>query len=143
MRWMPLGFILIGITVYFIRIIDVSQTRLTVVPTNQTITIERAETIEEREVGLSGREIMGDNEGMLFIYDFQTRPSFWMKQMQFPIDIIWIDESKLVVGIESQVAPSTYPHSFMPESPIQYVLEVNSGQAEALGITDGTALRFN
>ena len=53
--------------------------------------------------------------------------AFWMKDMMFPIDIIWLDEGFRVVAIAENAAPSSFPNLFTPSSPAQYVLEVPSG----------------
>jgi hypothetical protein len=55
---------------------------------------------------------------MLFVFASSTRPGFWMKDMKFPIDIIWINADKEVVGIESNIATSTFPKLFFPEKEI-------------------------
>jgi len=64
---------------------------------------EIADTLGERERGLSGKQSLGDDKGMLFIFEEETLPGFWMKDMKFPIDILWIDENKKIVGIEKNM----------------------------------------
>jgi len=85
---------------------------------------------------------MPANEGMLFVFSKPIEPAFWMKNMFFPIDIIWIDSTRTVVGITKKISPSTFPETFYPPSPVKYVLEVNAGQAEANNIVEGTILGF-
>src|SRR3972149_4363578 len=77
------------------------------------IKTEIAGTPAERTRGLSGRECIGKNQGMLFVFDKPDYYPFWMKNMRFPIDIIWIDASKKVVYVKSNVAPSSYPQTFV------------------------------
>lgn len=88
--------------------------------------------------GLSGREKLPENSGMLFVFDKPDYHSFWMKDMKFAIDIIWIDENKKIVDITYNTAPETYPATFRSNVPVQYVLEVNAGWAEqsAMNIND-------
>jgi uncharacterized membrane protein (UPF0127 family) len=86
-------------------------------------------TPEEQMRGLSGRQSLEENAGMLFVYEIPSVPGFWMKEMNFPIDIIWIDENKKIVGITENLAPETFPQVFYPRSSVQYVLEVNSDWA--------------
>lgn len=97
--------------------------------------LETADTDETRQRGLSGRAGLDENTGMLFEFE---QPSighcFWMKDMKFSIDMIWLDDQKKVVKIESDVLPATYPNSFCPESPAQYVIELDSGEAVAAGL---------
>lgn len=108
------------------------------------IVVEVVDTAELQQLGLSGRQDLGDNSGMLFVFDDSSiERCFWMKDMNFAIDMVWLDSDKKVVHIENDVAPETYPNSFCPDQPAKYVLEVNAGRAEQLGITeDGVSLRF-
>ncbi|MDZ4231821.1 MAG: DUF192 domain-containing protein [Candidatus Pacearchaeota archaeon] len=98
----------------------------------------RAEKIR----GLSGREFLPENQGMLFVYEKETQPSFWMKDMGFSLDIIWISSEKKVVGVEVEVSPATYPAKFTPDTFVQWVLEVNAGWAEKHGVSAGDAVEF-
>lgn len=93
------------------------------------ILVTVAATDAERIQGLSGRPSLGEGEGELFIFDAPARPGFWMKEMRFPIDIVWIDSDKKISQITPNVAPETYPRAFYPDSPVRYVLEVNAGWA--------------
>ncbi len=90
------------------------------------IPVELADSAGARARGLSGRQSLPPESGMLFIFDEPDRYGFWMKDMHFPIDIIWIDEAGRVVDITERLQPSTYPNSFSPSSPARYVLEVNA-----------------
>jgi uncharacterized membrane protein (UPF0127 family) len=101
-----------------------------------------ADTDATRQQGLSDRESLPQDVGMLFIFPESRTQSFWMKDMHFPLDIIWIDEYKRVVGIAENVSPDTYPEAFMSPVPIMYVLEVNVGQAAYFGIQKGITLSF-
>lgn len=101
-----------------------------------------ANTEQEKITGLSNRPSLGSNEGMLFIYDPPAQPSFWMKDMLFPIDIMWIDSRKAVIGIEHSVSPETYPMSFQPPAPVKYVLEVRAGFSKERGISPGDVASF-
>lgn len=94
---------------------------------NVVVHAEVVATSEAHAQGLSGRERLEQGEGMLFIFAEEGLYSFWMKDMLFPIDIIWISAEKKVVHIEEHIVPETYPSSF--ESPVaaSYVLEVPAG----------------
>lgn len=110
---------------------------------NIELTVEIAEKPEDKATGLSGRERLGEDHGMLFVF---TRPdiySFWMKDMKFPIDIIWIGDGKQIVDIHESVSPETYPESFRPKAPAQYVLEVEAGFIEEHGIKEGAVVGFD
>ena len=97
---------------------------------DRILTVEIADEPIEQVQGLSDRENLGSQKGMLFIFDQPIMPGFWMKDMHFDIDIIWIDASGTIVGIEKSVSPDTYPQTFNPPSPIKYVLEVNAGWSD-------------
>lgn len=102
-----------------------------------------ADNRTSREKGLSGRKVMGNNDAMLFVYE-QTGPQpIWMKDMNFPIDIVWIDESRKVVHIERNVKPDQQPHKvYSSKSDAKYVLEIAAGQANRSGIKIESEAKF-
>jgi uncharacterized membrane protein (UPF0127 family) len=104
--------------------------------------VEVADTISSRELGLSGRKKMNDDEGMLFVFDTPGRYGFWMKDMQFPLDIAWINQNGIVVYIERNVTPETYPKAFINQSEALYVLEVNAGLMEKFGLYMGSKIKI-
>ncbi len=104
--------------------------------------IEYAMTSEERERGLGDREEISENFGMLFIFEEDDRYGFWMKEMQIPIDIFWLDEEMRVVSSAHKVSPDTYPTSFYPVVSARYALETASGFAERHAVATGTKLMF-
>lgn len=87
--------------------------------------------------GLSGRTSMKNNEGMFFVFTEPAMHIFWMKDMFFPIDIVWIDANMTVVSVTENISPDTYPETFEPESPTLYVLELNAGKAKEYGLVKG------
>ena len=103
--------------------------------------VELAVTPQERARGLMGREELTDNQGMLFLYESDVTPGFWMLGMLIPLDIVWIDRDGVVVGVERDVPPepgNPQPPLYFPPSPIRYVLEIKSGRAEELGVGPGS-----
>jgi uncharacterized membrane protein (UPF0127 family) len=108
-----------------------------------SINAELAKTDEQKSTGLGGRSCIGANQGMLFVFKESASYSFWMKDMKFPIDIIWINENKTVNKVIAGLAPSTYPKAYNNTQPAKYVLEIRSGSARQLNITEGTTLEFN
>lgn len=112
------------------------------------IFVEIVETPEAKRKGLAGREKLADNEGMLF--DFRNvankKPAFWMKDMKFDIDIIWIKENT-VIGIERNVPPpqSSFDRLplYQPPSEIDFVLEVNGGWSELYIANVGSKIKFD
>lgn len=101
------------------------------------IKVELAETPKQQSQGLSGRQSLGNDEGMLFMYEQPGFQHFWMKDMNFPIDIIWIGGDEVIVGITENLTPDTYPETFSSVEPSQYVLEVNAGYTQEHGISQG------
>lgn len=121
---------------------DRDQVELTV--NNKKIQVEVVNTEQSTALGLSGRESIGA-EGMLFIFPNTQVRHFWMKEMLFPIDIIWIHQQK-VVGITENVpfpSPGTpisqLPKYRSPES-VEMVLEVPAGFAQQNNLTVGMTI---
>ena len=108
------------------------------------IEVEVANTKASRELGLSGRHSMHDNEGMLFVFDTPGRYGFWMKDMEFPLDIVWINENGIVVEVERNIPPESYKEkkTFINQSDASYVLEINAGLAEKFGLYIGSKVKM-
>lgn len=117
--------------------IETNATKDEVRINDAVFTVDIADTFIERTQGLSGRPSLGENEGLLFVFDQSNIHSFWMKGMNFPIDIIWINNEQRIVHIEHDLSPDTYPQSFAPEEAALYVLEINAGKAKENGISLG------
>lgn len=108
-----------------------------------TVNVELARSIADRSKGLGGHTPLGERDGMLFIFESAALHAFWMKGMTFPLDIIWIQDGK-VVHLEANLPPpkpadtdATLP-VYSPRAPALYVLEVNAGFAGQHGISVGT-----
>jgi len=111
---------------------------------SQKIAVEVAKTAAAQQKGLGGRACIGQNEGMLFAFNQPGQYQFWMKDMKFPIDMIWISSSHKAVVVEEDVKPSTYPDRFVNpvNHPAQYVLELQAHASTRLGINPGTPIKF-
>lgn len=116
---------------------------------NAEVGVEIARTDSARQLGLSGREYLAEDTGMLFVYENPGLHGIWMKDMNFPIDIIWIgaEDSRIgtlrVLDMKKNVSPETYPIVFTPSVPSTYVLEVNAGFAEEEGVGIGDSVTIN
>lgn len=113
----------------------------------KTLNIEVADTKEKLERGLSGREKLAENEGMLFVMPQDSQPGFWMKEMKFSIDIIWINDNKVVEVSENLPVPNGENSSdnllkYYPKQPVDYVLEVNTGFVKENNIKPGIAIKL-
>ena len=95
--------------------------------------VEVARTEEEKIKGLQEKESLGENEGMLFIYDEPQELAFWMKDTAIPLDIVFIDEDGEVISVQ-QGQP--YDETLLEENGVMYVLEVNQNS----GIQPGDEL---
>ena len=111
-------------------------------PNYKCLSLERANTDEARIRGLSGREFIRRDQGMLFDFEEPGRHCIWMKDMRFPIDIIWLDESRKVIKIQEEARPESYPESFCPDEPARFVLEVNAGVSGEMRLSPGSRLDF-
>ncbi len=101
-----------------------------------------SDTEKLRENGLSGFTDLVNYQAMLFIFPNSDMYGFWMKDMLFSLDIVWLDENKKVVSFEENVAPETYPKAFFPKSKALYVLEIKAGRAKSLGLYEGESVHF-
>jgi uncharacterized protein len=106
------------------------------------VRVEIADTEEELRQGLSGRTEIEGADGLLFIFSEADYHGIWMKDMNFPIDIIWIGEDLEVINIMKNVDPDTYPKTFRPEKPAKYALETEVRFAETMGIHKGQSVRL-
>jgi uncharacterized membrane protein (UPF0127 family) len=110
---------------------------------NTDYTLDIADTQRKMSLGLGGRDSLTEGTGMLFPYSKEGSQCFWMKNMRFSIDIVWLDAQKKVVNIERSLSPDTYPHTYCPEKAAQYVVEVNAGVTQRAGLKVGDVLQFD
>ncbi len=109
----------------------------------KVLSLEIADSPEERRVGLMFRDPLPENHGMLFIFGREQAYSFWMMDMRFSLDIIWIDSNGIVVHIENNVPPcSRACPSYQPNVSALYVLEVNAGFADSIDLHEGTFIEI-
>ena len=111
---------------------------------DKKINVEVAKTNEERSKGLSNRNKLDENSGMIFIFSPNSKPIFWMKDTKISLDIIWINDNK-IVGIEKNVQPQLNTDDsklrrYPAPSEIDYVLEVNGGFSDKNNIKVGQSL---
>lgn len=107
---------------------------------DQVLEVEVQRTDAEHELGLSGRESLTDDQGMLFVFQVPYKPLFWMKDMRFPLDIIWI-KNGIVHQVDERVPQPTKESpriaTVTPNAEIDMVLEVNAGWVSSRGIKVG------
>lgn len=96
-----------------------------------------------RVKGLGGMKDLPDNVGMLFEFDRPGKYGFWMKDMKFPIDIIWTDANYKVIHIEPNISPESFPKIFYPSKPSSFVVETNANFSRLNGIKEGNVLNIS
>ena len=108
------------------------------------IRAELATTDKARRRGLMFRKSMAEDKGMLFIFEQEFLAGFWMKNVRFPLDIIWIDSQKKIVDIYEYALPcKDVCKTISPKANALFVLEVNAGFVKKQGIKIGDSLIFN
>lgn len=124
--------------------------------TGEIIFVEIADTSEKQEQGLSGKSKLNEfvrdqkirTEGMLFVFEKPEILNFWMKDMNFDLDMIWLDENLKIVHIEKNALASSYDNNNPASSTIftngnnlaKYVLEINAGLSNELNLREGDTL---
>lgn len=138
MRWewlivIPALALIAFVIMYLKEPVQAAKSIEAVIINEKRIRVEVADTMLKQAKGLSGREYLSRDEGMLFVYRKPGFYSFWMRDMKFPLDIIWIDKDFSIVDITANIQPDSFPQTFTSRVPSQYVLEVNTGKADDLG----------
>jgi uncharacterized membrane protein (UPF0127 family) len=103
-----------------------------------------ADTDASRIQGLSGVEKLGPNGGLLMAYDTNGTHSIWMKDMKFPLDIVWLSEDKKVVYTVKNAPPQVGTLTiYQPKDQARYILELPAGSVDKAGIKTGDTAAFN
>jgi len=110
---------------------------------DKNISVDIADDDCKRDFGLSGKISMGEDTGMIFTFKKTGNYGFWMKDMNFPLDILWIGDDFKVVGIEKDISTSTYPESFGEKYFARYVLEISAKYCDKNNIKVGNKIIFS
>ena len=105
--------------------------------------VETAVTEREWEIGLMDREYLVLDSGMLFVFDKPGDYPFWMKDMNFAIDILWINEHNEIIHVLQYIAPETYPTAFTSPEDALYVLELPMGTVAEVDIKLGDTVGYD
>jgi len=105
--------------------------------------IEEVSTPEKAALGLSGRESMCEKCGMLFVFGANDYRGFWMKDMKFDLDIIWISGDRVVYLAKNLSYEKGMAESVVPEAKADKVLEINAGMSDKIGIKIGDEVNFS
>lgn len=112
---------------------------------SQTFKVSVVTTDKDKQIGLSKNKKLAQNQGMLFLFDNPDFYAFWMKEMKFPIDIIYINGDKVTTVIQNAqppASPNDLP-TFQPAEKSDKVLEVNAGLAKKYNIQEGSIININ
>lgn len=105
--------------------------------------VQVASTDATRQQGLSGVERLAANGGLLMVFQSDARWGIWMKDMKFPIDIVWMNNEKKVVHIVTGASPELGTSvNYEPKNPARYVLELPAGTVKNAGIKTGSTAAF-
>jgi hypothetical protein len=154
--WKNIALILVFIIAVFFLINQftentVSENIKSIKIAGQNIKVELVISEKAQTKGLSEREKLEENTGMLFVFENPNKYSFWMKDMKFPIDIIWLApleggnrEEVKVVYIKKDARPESYPETFEPEDvPTQFGIPTSVGTKYVLEVLSGFSEKNN
>lgn len=105
------------------------------------IRVDIADTPELWAQGLSGTE-PHPPRALLFIFDRNDTWGIWMKDMKYPIDVLWVSEEGVVVYLEHSIPPSSYPRVYKPQQVVRYVIELPAGYSEQFNLRVGDSVRL-
>lgn len=140
-RWWAIAGVLltllsIGVIYFLLQVQGGSQTTIQLSGHSYKALIRQNE--EDRQRGLSGTSNLPTDQAMLFVFTTDSKWGFWMKDMNYPIDMVWLDNNKNVVYTVKNAQPSSYPDTiFKPNRISRYVIELASGTIERTGISIG------
>lgn len=114
---------------------------------NLTISAKVVSKASDREKGLSGVDSMPLSQGMLFVFEKPGGYVFWMKNMKFALDMVWIDQNKKIIDMTFDVPPEPGKsddqlHRYQARGNSLYVLEINAGLARLNGLQIGDSVNF-
>lgn len=109
---------------------------------NNKYTAEIVETEQTRKKGLSGRKSLSWQNAMVFKFDQEGYWNIWMKDMKFPIDVLWVNKEGRVISIEKNLQPSSYPKTFGPNEKSFTVVELPSGTVDKFNITTNSKVNL-
>ncbi len=139
--------VFLAIAAYYLKPFFVNSGNKTLTIGGQTFEAGIADNALTRAQGLSGRPSLGETEGLFFIFPFVSSTGFWMKDMNFPIDIVWINGGK-VIGFSENLQPEPGKSLFSlpiyyPPGSVNQVLEINAGAVKKYNLQVGDAVNLS
>ena len=147
------AFISINVSLWIIQLFTFTQSfaeeivyshALVTTTTGEEIPVEVADTLKKRSLGLGKRASLKKGWGMLFVFEKRKPHRFWMKDMQFPLDIIWLDNHRIVHIIHNAKPANSRdePKVMTSPVPVNFVLEIAAGRAAKLQLKTGQRMKF-
>ena len=147
------AFISINVSLWIIQLFTFTQSfaeeivyshALVTTTTGEEIPVEVADTLKKRRLGLGKRASLKKGWGMLFVFEKRKPHRFWMKDMQFPLDIIWLDNHRIVHIIHNAKPANSRdePEVMTSPVPVNFVLEIAAGRATKLRLKTGQRMKF-
>lgn len=142
-RWIVLIVFLVGCVAVYQVIGDYLAKPISVRLGEGVFETRVARTSTEIEQGLSGTSPLLKNQALLFDFPNEALWGIWMKDMSYPIDIVWLDADKKVIHIVTDAQPSSYPSTtYRPAEAARYVIEFRAGTVRDSHITIGAQAVF-
>ena len=139
-----LAVLLISVSMFLVQRED-SKTIIIAFPNGVEIEAEVADTPEKLLFGMAFQDALPPNGGMIYIFESTGQNHLWTKGYRFPVDIMWIDESHHIVGLNENVAPCREDecprYSSSPEA-VRYAIQTDAGFIKREGITIGLELKY-
>lgn len=141
-RWAKQLLVLVAIAagIGFLLLQQPGAERSVVTVGNRAFVVSVVRTAADIQKGLSGTDKLSDGHGMLFIFPRTDDWNIWMKDMNYSIDVVWLDEDGVVTYMVKDMQPSSYPKKYGPEVPSRYVIELPSGTIDKTRITVGDSI---
>ena len=140
--WVTLMIVAIAAGVIFL-IYEMSRPKVMLHLGDGIFTARVAMTDSERTKGLSGVKELPKDKAMLFVFDQDGKHGIRMKDMEIPIDVVWLDRERRVVYIAREVLPESYPEVYRSKIAARYVVEFAAGTVQEKAIRIGMTAQFN
>lgn len=145
MKKLMLPTVILLFAIFFAYLLVLTKTPTATI-NNHSFRLYLAKTPQEKEVGLSKYDTIPQDSGMLFLFERPSFYAFWMKDMKFPIDIIFISKNRIVTIYSSVKPPKTSNQilsAFYPLESANMVLEINANLSNKYGFKNGDIVKIN
>ncbi|OGI76750.1 hypothetical protein A3C57_00095 [Candidatus Nomurabacteria bacterium RIFCSPHIGHO2_02_FULL_33_12] len=126
--------LILGFLFYFFKNDLLKEKVKKIYTPNKIYNVLIAKDLEERRLGLSYTKSLDINTVVLFDLGAPGNYGFWMKDMNYPLDIVFLDENMFVISFIDDADPSSYPRIFYPQSPASFAIEMNAGERMISGL---------